>query len=109
MKGFMAVRRRTYPENYRTTGSKNGCPALIFKGAIMSKDYNEMATLKRKVKSMTTKMEALEQECTERGIELTLLNDRVERLPMDEPVRMLLQQPLKSYLKRCAQGKKGKK
>ena len=72
----------------------------------MTDNYNKIKTLKGKVKSMTTKMAALELECTERGIELTLLNDRVGRLPMDEPVRLLLQQPLRTYLDRCTQGKK---
>ena len=71
----------------------------------MSDNYNKIKTLTGKVKSLTAKLAASEQECTERGIELTLLNDRVERLPMDEPVRLLLQQPLKSYVKRCGQGK----
>ena len=72
----------------------------------MTDNYHKIKTLTGKVKSLTAKLNAAEQECTERGIELTLLNDRVGRVPMPEPTRLLLQQPLKSYVKRCGQGKK---
>ena len=71
----------------------------------MSANYNKIKTLEGRVKSMTAKQDALEQECVARGIELTRINGLVERVPMPEPSRMLLRKPLKSYLDRCTQGK----
>ena len=72
----------------------------------MSINDNKRKLLERKVKSLSAKFDALEQECTARGIELTRINNLVERTPIPEPIRMLLRKPLDSYLKRCGQGQK---
>ena len=78
---------------------------------VRSKGENRMPTPDQKIASLKKKLEDSEQESTERGIALTWLNDLVDRLPMPDPTRMLLQRPLKSYIDRCtdSRGLKGKK
>ena len=75
----------------------------------MSKNYNEMATLKRKVKSLTAKSDAAERESTDRGIALASIDVLTKLDPMPDGTRALLREALESYLDRCGQGGRKRK
>jgi len=71
----------------------------------MLKEFHQEKMLKRKVESLQAKLDASTIECSERGKELTRINDLVQSIPMPESTRKLLREPLTSYVDRCGKGK----
>ncbi len=65
-----------------------------------------MLTPEQQIKRLKKKLEESKQECSKRGIELARLGVLVDKAPMPESTRTLLQKPLKSFIDRCSQGKK---